>query len=255
MKKPLVIAVIGASLVIIGAILGIVSYQQLQEKIIEQDQAFLDSSQKQAEEQKKSIEEQTPKIIPENTVTNNCKGTAGCFTEIVTRIIDGDTIRTSDMTIRLSLTDTPETFEDGYLEASEFTKMLCPVGSKILVDQDDLQKKDQYGRILAKVYCYNKALNSELLVNGLATIATPFCHTSEFADESWAKRYGCDSSDFKPESVPIPKASCDPSYPDFCIQSPPPDLDCKNVLPHKKFRVTGADPHGFDGDNDGIGCE
>ena len=47
---------------------------------------------------------------------------------------------------------------------------------------------------------------------------------------------------------------CDPSYPDFCIKSPPPDLDCSDIS-KKNFKVTGSDPHGFDADNDGIGCE
>jgi len=31
-------------------------------------------------------------------------------------------------------------------------------------------------------------------------------------------------------------------------------LDCADV-PYKNFRVVGADPHRFDGDHDGIGCE
>jgi len=47
---------------------------------------------------------------------------------------------------------------------------------------------------------------------------------------------------------------CDPSYPDFCIHSPPPDLDCPDI-PHKDFTVLPPDPHNLDGDNDGIGCE
>lgn len=47
---------------------------------------------------------------------------------------------------------------------------------------------------------------------------------------------------------------CDPSYPTVCIPSPPPDLDCADVNA-SGFKVVGADPHGFDGDNDGIGCE
>jgi len=48
--------------------------------------------------------------------------------------------------------------------------------------------------------------------------------------------------------------NCDPSYPDVCIPSPPPDLDCGDVS-EKNFKVKGSDPHGFDRDNDGIGCE
>ena len=48
--------------------------------------------------------------------------------------------------------------------------------------------------------------------------------------------------------------ACDPSYPDVCIQSPPPDLDCPQI-PYDNFDVVGADPHGLDGNNDGVGCE
>jgi len=47
--------------------------------------------------------------------------------------------------------------------------------------------------------------------------------------------------------------NCDSSYPDVCIPSPPPDLDCKDV-PYSKFKVLPPDPHRFDGDKDGIGC-
>jgi hypothetical protein len=49
--------------------------------------------------------------------------------------------------------------------------------------------------------------------------------------------------------------NCDPSYPDFCIPPPPPDLDCPDVAPRVNFTVIGDDPHGFDVDGDGIGCE
>jgi len=48
--------------------------------------------------------------------------------------------------------------------------------------------------------------------------------------------------------------NCSPSYPTVCIPPPPPDLDCKDI-PYKRFTVTGSDPHNFDGDGDGIGCE
>ncbi len=57
-----------------------------------------------------------------------------------------------------------------------------------------------------------------------------------------------------PTQPPAPSGNCDPSYPSVCIPRYPPDLDCGQV-PHRRFQVIGADPHGFDGDNDGIGCE
>lgn len=48
--------------------------------------------------------------------------------------------------------------------------------------------------------------------------------------------------------------NCDPSYPDFCIPPPTPNLNCADI-PQKRFTVTGPDPHGFDRDGDGVGCE
>jgi hypothetical protein len=51
-----------------------------------------------------------------------------------------------------------------------------------------------------------------------------------------------------------PPSRCDPSYPTVCIPSPPPDLDCADVR-FQDFVVRQPDPHGFDGDHDGRGCE
>ena len=48
--------------------------------------------------------------------------------------------------------------------------------------------------------------------------------------------------------------NCDSSYPTVCIASPPPDLDCPDV-PYQNFEVRQPDPHHFDRDKDGIGCE
>lgn len=63
------------------------------------------------------------------------------------------------------------------------------------------------------------------------------------------------SSSDASEPVSSPSSgNCDPSYPDACIPSPPPDLDCSDVS-QKRFTVAGSDPHGFDRDGDGVGCE
>ena len=44
------------------------------------------------------------------------------------------------------------------------------------------------------------------------------------------------------------------SQPDVWIAAPLPDLDCAGV-PYRRFTVLSPDPHRFDGDKDGIGCE
>ena len=194
---------------------------------------------------------------------SQCSGDALCVIANVERIVDGDTIYIEGYKVRLSLTNTPEKNELGFSEAVEFTKKLCPVDSIVIVDQDDKQPYDVYNRLLGKVYCGNKILNSELLFNGHANILTQYCSTSEFSSESWAQNFGCGTSSNIPvnpsestKSSERKKSSsdCDPSYPDFCIPPPPPDLDCKDI-PQKRFTVLQPDPHRFDGDNDGIGCE
>jgi hypothetical protein len=49
--------------------------------------------------------------------------------------------------------------------------------------------------------------------------------------------------------------SCDPSYPEDCIPSPPPDLDCGDDGVPNNVKVLQPDPHRLDGDKDGGGCE
>lgn len=59
-----------------------------------------------------------------------------------------------------------------------------------------------------------------------------------------------------PIATPLfsPSGNCDPAYPTVCIPPPPPDLDCGDI-PYRRFTVLAPDPHHFDGDHDGIGCE
>jgi endonuclease YncB( thermonuclease family) len=56
-----------------------------------------------------------------------------------------------------------------------------------------------------------------------------------------------------------PGRECDPGYAGVCIPPPPPDLDCADFAPLRKFAVrrdvADPDPHHLDGNNDGIACE
>ena len=58
-------------------------------------------------------------------------------------------------------------------------------------------------------------------------------------------------------SAPPPSNNCHESYPDFCIPPAPPDLDCGSaeIGGRKDFTVHSPDPHGFDGNHDGVGCQ
>src|SRR5213078_4119339 len=117
-----------------------------------------------------------------------CKGTAACFTDSVTYIVDGDTLDVGSTRIRLALVNSPEVGQPGYAEAKEFTNRTCPVGTQALVDEDDGQTGGRYGRMVALVYCQGTNLNAELLRSGNAVLVPDFCAVSEFARDAWT---GC----------------------------------------------------------------
>ncbi len=200
------------------------------------------------------------------------------FGGIVTRVIDGDTLdiktTTNDerdiITIRLVLVDAPESNELGYTEAKTFISENC-LDKHVTVDPDNNQDLS-YNRFVALVYCDGVNINEAVIAAGLADIYKSFCAISEFGNTDWAQKYGCDNnnnnsgSSFSSRSSNSDNGStedsktgeltenCDSSYSGVCIPSPPPDLDCGDI-PHKNFRVLALDPHRFDGEGDGIGCE
>ncbi len=121
----------------------------------------------------------------ETDITERDTSCSMCYTGIVTRIVDGDTIHVDDNIIRLAMVDTPERGESNYAAATAHTRSTCPIGTTALVDIDDLQIQDRYGRQIAKVTCSGTILNESLLVSNLADVYHYFCSRSEFASEPW----------------------------------------------------------------------
>ena len=123
--------------------------------------------------------------------TAACSGSAACFSGIVTRIVDGDTLAVNGITLRLALVNSPERGEGGFDKATAFTASLCPEGSVAFVDEDDGQRSGSYGRMIALVYCEGGNINEKLLTSENALILTQYCDESEFAMQEWALRNGC----------------------------------------------------------------
>jgi len=167
-----------------------------------------------------------------------------CSVRNVTRVVDGDTLDVEpNLMIRLVLVNAPELNAAGGPEAKDYLVSLC-LGTRALVDEDDNQiGRDPYGRVLAVVTCDGTNANADMISSGLAKTYYMFCSVSEFGTQGWT---GCSS--------PPPSGSCDPAYPDVCIPPPPADLNCPDI-PYRRFRVLPPDPHHFDIDGDGVGCE
>ena len=174
-----------------------------------------------------------------------------CIERIVTRVLDGDTLDIEGgLRIRLVLVDAPELSESDGPEARDYLTDLC-LGSLALIDEDDFQiGDDPYGRVLAVASCGGTNANAAMISTGRAETYYVYCSESEFGSMSWT---GC-SSPPPPPPPPPPPGNCDSAYPDVCIPPPPPDLDCGDIS-FRNFRVLSPDPHRFDGDRDGIGCE
>ena len=105
-------------------------------------------------------------------------------------VIDGDALEVDGQVVRFALVDTPKMKYDGG-QALSFLEQICPVGSPVLIDQDDDQLEDAYGRILGLIYCNDLNLNKELLDSGVGDLYSAFCDQSEFKDSDWAVKHGC----------------------------------------------------------------
>jgi hypothetical protein len=68
--------------------------------------------------------------------------------------------------------------------------------------------------------------------------------------------YGTYEEPVYTEAVPV-AGDCDASYPDLCIPPGSADLNCDYVfgLGLSYITVYPPDPHGFDSNGDGVGCE
>ncbi len=137
---------------------------------------------------------------PYSTVFAQATGTTSVptanFTGVVTKVIDGDTldVKTIDgktIAVRLALVDAPETNEPGYTQASNFVSQNC-LNKAAEVDPDNNQGLS-FGRLVAVVYCDDLNINDLVIASGLATIYKSFCDISEFANTTWAQKYGCGS--------------------------------------------------------------
>src|SRR3972149_1862182 len=258
--------------------------QQLQSKIIalqDENQKLRESLEELKKQNTQSIPTKSqsyydPAPKSSRIESQSCSGNAACFSSQVTQVVDGDTINVDGNSIRFTLVDTPEIGEYGHGQARDFIGKICPPGSTVLVDEDDKQTQGSYGRMIAVIYCNGMNLNKADLDQGYGKIDTYFCTKSEFEYDGWAQQHGCAAKKTQEYTPPKTKTDppkseqpksessqsntepvqsetepaqsntpiCDPSYPDFCIPPPPPDLDCKDI-PQKKFTVLQPDPHRF----------
>jgi endonuclease YncB( thermonuclease family) len=192
----------------------------------------------------------------------------GAFTlgGTVSYVVDGDTIAVRLQNgrrerVRLIGIDTPERGDCLSVQATGQARRLAG-GRRVVLRGDASQDtRDRYGRLLAYAWVGGRDLGYQQVASGLARVyvyGRPFQRLSSYRRAERLGRgrprnvwRGCATTVTAP---PASSGACDPSYPTVCIPPPPPDLDCADV-PYRAFAVRGADPHRFDGNHDGVGCE
>ncbi len=197
-------------------------------------------------------------------------------------VIDGDTIEViingETRRVRYIGVDTPERGQPGFAEATQANREL--LAGQVLMLVKDVSETDRFGRLLRYVFAGNHFVNYEMVARGYARTATyppdVACATTFVEVQDQARTLNLGIWKFAilnappsqpptpamsspavptlPPAPPQPGSNCDPAYPTVCIPSPPPDLNCDKI-PYRRFTVLPPDPHGFDRDKDGIGCE
>jgi micrococcal nuclease len=195
----------------------------------------------------------------------------------VLEVTDGDTIRVSidgtEYPVRYIGIDTPEVHSESEWmgrEAADANAALV-AGAEVVLEKD-VSETDQFGRLLRYVWVERDGdwllVNLELLRLGYAVVSTyppdvKYVDALYLAaqDEAQVSALGVwGTPPAPPTPVPLtpapvaPAGNCDRSYPDVCIPPAPPDLDCGDIG-FRQFAVIPPDPHGFDREGDGIGCE
>lgn len=192
-------------------------------------------------------------------------------------VSDGDTIKVKikqkTITVRLSCIDAPEMNQQPWGELSKNRlKQLLPAGLPVTIRTVD---RDKYGRTVAEVFDQGRSINLQMVresyavvypqyLKNCATNTNQYLITEAQAKKNklgfWNQPQPVMPWDFRHAKRPVSvqtsrqRENCDRAYPDVCIAPSPPDLDCSDV-PYKHFRVMPPDPHGFDRNGDGVGCE
>ena len=187
-------------------------------------------------------------------------------TGLVVGVVDGDTIdvRLSDRDVRVRYigVDTPGQDQAYFAEAAAYNRKL--VENKTVTLVKDTSETDRFNRLLRYVIVGDTFVNHELVALGYAQAAAYPPDTACLSTFETTQRKAqlvkvglwVPTPELHIPAITGAEATptCDPSYPGVCIPPAPPDLDCGQIQ-YRRFQVLPPDPHGFDRDGDGVGCE
>ncbi|TLP93295.1 thermonuclease family protein [Nesterenkonia salmonea] len=224
---------------------------------IESEEPVVEESEEEAPTKEAETEPESPSPSPTpDPPPPAAEDDDAVHTAVVTRIVDGDTVELDNSDIvRLLGMDTPERGECHFDTATErMSELVLNETVTLTRDGDDA---DHYGRILRYIDVDGTDAGLTLIEEGLAV--SRYDSRDGYGFHSREPDYiaaddGTVMQTCAPVPVPDPPEgeNCDPNYTP-CVPPYPPNINCSDI--DFAVEVIGSDPHGLDGDGDGIGCE
>jgi endonuclease YncB( thermonuclease family) len=205
------------------------------------------------------VPESTAAIVSTTTVSVTTTTAFIVPTVLVTRIVDGDTIGTSDgNTIRLIGIDTPEKGECGYKEAARVLSDLV-LNKSVLLTPGAKTDTDRYGRLLRYVEYDSVDVNAYMIQSGRAIAR--YDSRDGYGKHPREDQYV--TFDESSSTVNVCTVATQPTATTSApvVIAPSIDVYYKNCA---AARAAGASPlyagkpgylNGLDGDGDGVACE
>lgn len=205
-------------------------------------------------------------------------------TATVIRVTDGDTIVVEVDGVKARVRyigmdtlepDDPDPAARAMADAATAANRALVDGREVILERD-VSETDRFDRLLRNVWVQQD--DGALVMVGLELVRQGFAQLDTFPPDVkyvdllidvqaaarsaevglWAPYAAAPIPNPTPITLLDPgqtgRADCDDSYPDVCIPAFPPDLDCGEIS-ERNFTVRGPDPHGFDREGDGLGCE
>jgi micrococcal nuclease len=170
---------------------GCITNETAKEKNDEKPSSIVKKTEENKTELKDTKLESQIDEVPKSNQTNK-----QLLSATIVKNVDGDTVNIrlngKIEKVRMLCIDTPETHHPRLgvqpygQEASDYTKKVLSVGTKVEIKPGIGEGRDKYGRLLAYIYVNGKMFNEMLLEEGLARVAYIYAPNTQYVDEFYA---------------------------------------------------------------------
>lgn len=193
MNKRFLQLVLPSFVIILILLSGCITSETSKEKSDENPSSLVEKPEANKTETKEAKSDSESQVDEEPKLDNPNKK---LIPATIVKNVDGDTVNIrlngKIEKVRMLCVDTPETHHPRLgvqpfgQEASDYTKKILSVGTKVEIETGIGNGRDKYGRLLAYIYVNGKMFNEMLLEQGLARVAYIYAPNTQYVDEFYA---------------------------------------------------------------------